>query len=118
MTLEEFYQQRKSFFIDQDRGIVRFPDSRHSAMSTAEWFTDYNMQWVNVIRGYLWETENHENDYLMVYHNNFEIPTINIGLIIYLFHHFPKVKWIGLGCIKGKVGDIWEPQLKVFNNEL
>lgn len=113
--LDEFYAARKIFYVDPERGIVRFPDSRHSNMSIASWLTEYNQSFVGTIRGYYKETENHENDYVMLYYNNYEIPTVNIGILIYLFMHFKTVKWIGLGCKIGQPGDFWEPLIRVEN---
>jgi hypothetical protein len=37
-------------------------------------------------------------------------------LLVYLFEHFPLVKWIGLGCFRGEPDTFWEPQLKVYRN--
>ena len=34
----------------------------------------------------------------------------------YIFEHFTNIKWIGIGCEKGKPGEIWQPKLKVFRS--
>lgn len=112
--LDDFLVTRKMFYIDMDRGVVRFPDGRHSAMSSAEWLTDYNIPWANLIRGYFYESDGKK--FVMLYTNNFEIPCCNVSILIYLFHHFKEIEWLGLGAIKGEPGDLWEPQLKIYNN--
>lgn len=50
----------------------------------------------------------------MLYWNDFEIPNITTAVFSYLFEYFPQIKWIGLGCHKGKVGEIWMPKLKIY----
>lgn len=114
MTLEEFHLNRKPLYIDSDSLLVRFPTSKHMNTSHAEWFTDMGYPWCHAIRGYLWETENHEDDRIVIYWNNFEIPNITCMVLNYLFEYFPNIKWVGLGCKVGKVGEIWEPQLKIY----
>lgn len=49
----------------------------------------------------------------MLYWNDYEIPNVNVSLFSYLFEYFPTIKWIGLGCYKGQVGEIWKPKLVV-----
>lgn len=118
MTLEEFHEIRKPLYIDSDTVLVKFPTSRHMNVSHAEWFTDFNIPWLHTIRGYLWETENHENDFITLYVNNYAIPNISCTALLYLFEHFPHIKHIGLGCHIGSVGEVWEPQLKVTRTQL
>lgn len=112
MTEEEFLIKRKPFYIDSDSLLVKFASSKHQNCIIAEWFTDYNIPWYNMLRGYFMESD--DGDFLMIYQNNYNIPNITCNVIIYLFHHFPTVKWIGLGCNIGKEGEIWEPQLRAF----
>ena len=45
--------------------------------------------------------------------DDYEIPNVVTALFTYLFEYFPTVKWIGLGCHKGKVGEIWKPKLVI-----
>jgi hypothetical protein len=116
MTVEEFHQHRRPFYIDLNTGLVKFPSSKHMDTSHAEWFTDMGYQWCSVVRGYFWETENNVDDHVCIYTNNFNIPGVNIDILTYIFEHFLTVKWIGLGCYIGKPGEKWEPQLKVYKN--
>ena len=115
MTVQEFHEIRKPFYIDDNTLLVKFAPGKFLNASHAEWFTEYSIPWYNMIRGYLMETENHQEDYIMLYQNNFNIPNITVQVVSYLFSHFPYVKWIGLGCYKGEPGEIWRPQMQVYN---
>lgn len=111
MTVEEFHKARTPFFIDSDNLIVQFPTSKHRDSSHAEWFTQLNYPWCHAIRGYHWKDDNDE--FLMIYWNNFEVPNITMLVVPYLFEYFPDVKWIGFGCHVGEPGEIWKPQFVV-----
>lgn len=111
MTLEEFHNNRKPFYLDPDTLLVKFPNQKHMNCSHAEWFSDMGYTFVHIVRGYYWKDEHDE--YLMLYWNDFEIPNINASIYSYLFDYFPNIKWIGLGCHKGIIGDIWKPKLKI-----
>ncbi len=113
--MEEFYKTNKPFLIDPNSGVVKFPPVKYYDKSHAEWFTEMGYTWIGVIRGRVFLTEN-DNDHILLYTNNFNIPGTNIDVLVYLFEHFPTVKWIGLGCYIGKPGEEWRPQLKVYKN--
>lgn len=115
MNIEEFHKLRQPFYIDGDTLNVKFPTSqKYRDCSHAEWFSDIGYPYCHTIRGYYMETE---EPYLMIYWNDFEIPNVTILLVPYLFEYFPKVKWIGLGCDKGNIGEIWNPKLKIIKND-
>jgi hypothetical protein len=54
-----------------------------------------------------------EDEYIMIYWNDFEVPNINASLFSYLFEFFPTIKWVGLGCNKGEIGQVWKPKFKI-----
>lgn len=116
MTEEEFHSIRKPFYIDPQTGLVKFPAAKYMNKSHSEWFTDLGYQWCSIVRGYFWETDDHEDDHLVIYADNYNVPGTNINILVYLFAHFPTVKWIGLGCYIGKQGEKWEPQFKMYRN--
>jgi hypothetical protein len=113
MTVEEFHQKRKPFYIDSDTLIIKFPTSKYINESHAKWFSEVGYPYLPTVRGYLSEDES----YVMLYWNDFEIPNINITVCCYLFDYFTKIKWIGVGCNKGKPGEIWTPKLKVYRGD-
>lgn len=109
MTEREFHLNRKPFYIDTDTLLVKFPTQKHMDVSHAKWLSEIGYPFSHTIRGYYMKTDNDE--YLMLYWNDYEIPNVVAALFTYLFEYFPTVKWIGLGCHKGKVGEIWKPKL-------
>ena len=111
MNLEEFHKKRKPFFIHSDTLLVIFPNQKHMDVSHAQWFTDMGYSYVHTIRGYYWKDE--DDEYIMIYWNDFEIPNVNASIFAYLFDYFPNIKWIGLGCHKGIDGEVWKPKLRI-----
>ncbi len=112
MTLEEFHKNRKPLYIHPETLLVKFPPAKYMSTSHAEWFNYENIPFIHTIRGYY----NEEDEYVMLYSNDFEVPDVVVKFLCYIFEYFPKITWIGLGCNKGKVGEIWEPKLKVFRD--
>lgn len=116
MTLEEFHEKRQSFYLDNDTLLVRIPSGKHRHCSHAKWFSEDGIPYLHTIRGYYMKTE--DDEFVMLYSNDFEIPNIICNIFIYLFDYFPGVKWIGVGCDKGKIGEIWEPKIKITRHEI
>lgn len=115
MTVQEFHTIRKPLYLDPDTLLVKFPTSKHMNSSHAEWFQDIGMPFTHTVRGYYYKSENDE--YVMLYWNDFEIPNINASILIYIFEYFPNIQWIGLGCNKGNNGEMWEPKLIIKRNK-
>lgn len=111
MTLEEFHKLRKPFYLDPDTLLVKFPTQKHMDCSHAVWFTEMGYPYIGTIRGYYYKTD--EDEFIMIYTNNFAVPNLTIITFNYLFEYFPTVKWVGVGCIIGEIGDIWKPQIVV-----
>lgn len=112
MTVEEFNTKRKIFIIDPDLGILKFPIGKLANVSHAKWFTETGYPYLGTVRGYYWKDDNDE--FVMLYQNNFEVPNVSFNILSYLFEYLPEIKWIGLGCKKGKHGELWEPQFKCY----
>lgn len=113
-NISEFHKLRKPFYIDPQTGLVKFPTTKYMNTSHSEWFTEMGLPWSNVVRGYY--MEDCEDPFITIYANSYNIPDTYIGLLTYLFEHFPRIKWIGLGCVRGEENTFWEPQLKVYKN--
>ena len=39
------------------------------------------------------------------------MPNCTLLVTSYIFSYFPDIKYIGFGCNKGKVGEIWPPKI-------
>jgi len=113
MTEQEFLKKRQPIFVDPESGIAMIVSNQNlKDRNFAEILSNLKIYWLNTIRGYVWE------DHLMLYINDYEIPNFAIGTCVYFFNFFPDIKWIGLGCNKGHVGDLWEPKLKVYKCDI
>lgn len=109
MSELEFYKTRKPLYLDDNTLLVKFPTSKHMNASHAEWFSQEGIPYLHTIRGYYIE-----NSHVMLYVNDFEIPNVSAQVFVYLFEYFPTIKWIGLGCNKGNIGEAWKPKLKIY----
>lgn len=108
MTEHEFHCIRKPFYLDNETLLVKYPTSKHMDCSHAKWFSEVGQPYVHTVRGYYME-----DDHIMLYWNDFEVPNINASVLPYLFDYFPTIKWIGLGCNKGKIGEQWKPKFTI-----
>lgn len=115
MTELEFHISRVPLYLDSTTSLVVFPDEEHMNSSHADWFSDIGIPITNTVRGYYYTTKNF-GEYIMLYCNDFEIPDIDIKVITSIFNFFPNLQWIGLGCHKGEIGEIWNPKLLVTKN--
>lgn len=118
--MTEFEEKRMPLYIDNSTLSIVFAPVKYSNTSHALWFNDYHYPFPNTLRGYYWGRSNknmdkpkEEEEFVMLYWNNFDIPNITICILSYIFAYFPEIDWIGLGCHQGKDGERWKPQLKV-----
>lgn len=112
-NLEEFHSKRLPFYIHPETLLIRLPAVKYRDKNHVEWFNSEGITYLHTIRGYYYP----EDNYVMLYTNDFEIPDMVIKVLPYIFEYF-NCNWIGLGCNKGKVGEIWKPKLKVYRNEI
>lgn len=106
--IEEFLENRIPLYIDENVRIHVVPkNNRKDSLINILQKDGYS--WIATTRGYY----NEQEQYVMLYTNNFEIPNCYVLLIQAIFAYFPNIKWVGLGCIVGEPGDYWEPILKV-----
>lgn len=116
MTVEEFHKKRQPFYIDDNTLLVKFPTAKHMDSGHAEWFSKDGIPYLHTVRGYYMPGSEEHDEFIMLYSNDFEIPNMICNIFIYLFEYFPKIKWIGVGCNKGKPGEIWTPKLQIFRD--
>ena len=112
MTLEEFYEIRRPFYLDNNSLSIYFADTRHSNTSIAVWLNDIHYQYLHTIRGYYFNHEDQE--FIMIYNNDYVIPNMSLNAISFLFTYFPTIQFIGVGAIEGTPGEIWKPKLKII----
>ncbi len=109
---KEFHNHRIAFYINKDNSIVFIKKGQ----SHIEYFNEIgHPEYINfVTRGYIL------NDHIMFYKgNDFEIPwNLTFKTILELVSSInkPSIKWVGLGCIIGNVGEEWEPKITIEPN--
>lgn len=108
-----FHNKRIAFYIDSNKTIIYIKQGQ----SHSEYFKEIgHPEYINFItRGYI--LDNH----IMLYRgNDFDIPTnLTIKTILELVSSInkPSIKWIGLGCFIGKVGEEWIPKVTIKINK-
>lgn len=106
--VNNFLTNRIPFYIDSSNLCIKVITGQESSEDFAHIFYKYRWPWLTTIRGYV-----SPNKFIMIYQDDYEIPNCTMALIQNLFIFFPKILWIGLGCIKGEPGDIWKPRFIV-----
>ena len=106
--VDEFLRNRKPFYIDSSTLGIKVVNGNDANMDFAHIFYKYGYPWLTTIRGYVME-----NEFIMIYTDDYEIPNCTVALLQHLFIFFPNTIWIGLGCIKGEPGEIWKPRFIV-----
>lgn len=111
MSIEKFHEERTPFYLDMETLLIKTPTAKHLNCGHAKWFSDCGIQYLHTVRGYHMIKE--DDEYVMLYSNDFEIPNIICNIFVYLFDYFPNAKWIGVGCNKGIPGEVWTPKLRI-----
>lgn len=108
MTKEEFLTERTPVFVHPETGSATIVNNTNlKDKDFAEIFSNLKIGWFDTTRGYIYK------DRLMLYVNDYELPRFAVGCCVYFFNFFPDIEWIGLGCNKGKPGEVWSPKLIV-----
>lgn len=107
-----FHNKRTAFYVDSNKSIIYLKQGQ----SHSEYFKEIgHPEYINfVLRGYIL------NDHVLFYRGtNFDIPrSLTIKTIIELVSSIDKtsIKWVGLGCIIGEVGEEWLPKITIRIN--
>lgn len=108
------FEEREPLYIDLDTLNIKVAKGKYSKMSHAEWFNECNIPFVHTVRGYY--LKNDQDEFIMLYWNDFEVPNMNASVYSQIFSYFPNIKWLGLGCHIGKVGTCWNPKYIIIRN--
>ena len=114
MTEKEFLEKRQPFWLAGEDLEIVMPTNSDKHDMHAHLCKKYHYSWMHCIRGY-WMPEEH---FAVLYVGDYETPNCTILVVQYLLNYFPEIEWVGLGCYKGKKGDIWEPKVIVKNNDI
>ena len=107
---KEFLCSRIPFFLDENSNVV-IPTTNYQNNRHLDIMDKYNYNWHSNVRGYI-----DPDNFVMMYIADYEIPNVTAWLIQYIFNKFPNIKWIGLGCIKGKPGEYWRPRMVIVRD--
>lgn len=106
MTEKEFLEKRMPLWLVGDDLRITMPSNTDKMDMHSHLAKKYGYNWMYAIRGY-WMPESH----IQLYCGDYETPNMTIMVVQYLFNYFKDVKYIGLGCNKGEVGEIWPPKV-------
>ena len=106
MTEEEFLEKRVPFWLEGDNLNVTIPSNIDKKDVHSHLCKKYGYEWIHALRGYWWP-ESH----VMIYTGDYETPNMTVLVIQYLFNYFKDIKYVGVGCNKGKPGELWTPKI-------
>ena len=113
MTEKEFLEKRIPFWLEGENLTITIPNNNDKLTPHSNLCKKYGYNWIYAIRGYNWP-----GSHVQIYTADYETPNMTVLAIQYLFEFFKDAKYVGIGCNKGKIGEIWEPKLKMLNNEI
>lgn len=111
MTEKEFLEKRMPFWLVDDDLKILFPTNADKIDMHAKLSRKYNFNWLYCIRGYYWP-----GSHVQIYQGDYDAPNCTLLVAQYLLQYFPDANYIGFGCNKGKIGEIWEPKYIVPRN--
>ena len=106
MTEQEFLEKRTPIWLEGEDLHVSTPSKNDSNDMHAFLSKKYGYSWMFAIRGYYWP-----GSHVMLYIGDYECPNCTTLVVPYLFNYFSDIKYIGFGCNKGEVGEIWPPKI-------
>lgn len=111
MTEQEFLTKRMPFWLTNDDLEITFPTGTDRKDMHSYLCKKYHYNWMYALRGYYWP-----GSHVMLYSGDYETPNCTINVAQYLLNYFKDAAYVGIGCNKGKVGEIWEPKVIVTRN--
>ena len=111
MTEKEFLEKRIPIWLEGEDLHISTPSNMDKNDMHAFLAKKYGYSWLFAIRGYYWP-----GSHLVLYIGDYECPNCTTLVTPYLFNYFPDIKWIGFGCNKGKIGEIWQPKILVVKD--
>lgn len=111
MTEKEFLEKRIPIWLEGEDLHISIPSNMDKNNMHAFLSKKYGYNWLWCIRGYYWP-----NSHVQLYQGEYETPNCTTLVTPYIFNYFPDIKYIGFGCDRGKVGEIWNPKICVIRN--
>lgn len=111
MTEKEFLEKRTPIWLEGDDLHISTPSSSDRNDMHHFLSKKYGYNWLYAIRGYYWP-----GSHVMLYSFDYETPNCTTMVAAYLFNYFPDIKYVGFGCDKGKVGELWHPKICIIRD--
>ena len=112
MTEQEFLEKRIPIWLEGDDLHISTPSKMDSNDFHAFLSKKYGYNWMYAIRGYYWP-----GSHVQLYLGDYECVNCTMLVATYIFSYFPDIKYIGNGCNKGKLGEIWEPKICIVRDK-
>ena len=111
MTEKEFLEKRIPIWLEGDDLHISTPSNMDKNDMHVFLSNKYGYNWMFAIRGYYMP-----GSHVTLYIGDYECPNCTTLVAPYLFNYFPDIKYVGFGCNKGKVGEIWEPKIIIVKD--
>ena len=111
MTEKEFLEKRTPIWLEGDDLHISTPSNMDKNDMHVFLSKKYGYNWLFAIRGYYWP-----GSHVQLYNGDYETPNCTTYVSQYLFSYFPDIKYVGFGCNKGKVGEIWPPKVTIIRD--
>lgn len=111
MTEKEFLEKRVPIWLEGEDLHISTPSSSDRNNMHAFLSKKYGYNWMFAIRGYYWP-----GSHVMLYMGDYETPNCTTLVTPYIFQYFSDVNYIGFGCDKGEVGEIWKPKICIVKD--
>ena len=111
MTEQEFLEKRTPIWLEGEDLHISMPSGNDRKDMHAFLSKKYGYGWMFTIRGYYWP-----GSHVQLYINDYETPNCTTLVAQYIFSYFPDIKYIGFGCQKGEIGEIWKPKVCIIKD--
>ena len=111
MTEKEFLEKRVPIWLEGEDLHISTPSSSDRNNMHAFLSKKYGYNWMFAIRGYYWP-----GSHVMLYMGDYETPNCTTLVTPYIFQYFSDVNYIGFGCDKGEIGEIWKPKICIVKD--
>lgn len=111
MTEKEFLEKRIPIWLEGEDLHISRPSTSDGNDMHAFLSKKYGYSWLFAIRGYYLP-----GSHVQLYIGDYECPNCTLLVTSYIFAFFPDIKYIGFGCNKGQVGEIWPPKIIIVRD--